>query len=224
MLRRTNIMTYILKKLPYEYDALSPIMSEQTMILHHDKHHAAYINNLNTLLADNNIKNNLPIEEFVQNIDDLKINNEIKQKIIFNAGGHYNHQFFWRILQPQSSQQIPQNLIDAINTSFGSFDSFKDAFKSCAMGHMGSGWTWLCYDNETKQPSQASFIRSTLNHDTPIMNHIDGKHGIPLLVLDMWEHAYYLQYQNRKTEYIDAFWNIVNWNKVAEHLNNAMKK
>lgn len=217
-------MTYILQTLPYRYDALSPIISEQTLMLHHNKHHAAYVNNLNTLLSDNAVNNNLTIEEFIQTIDDLKINNETKQKIIFNAGGHYNHQFFWEILQHQSSQQIPQNLIDAINISFGNFDTFKDAFKSCAMAHMGSGWAWLCYDSEAKLSQQRLFIRSTLNHDSPIMNHISGKHGTPLLVLDMWEHAYYLQYQNRKAEYIDAFWDIVNWNKVAEHLNNSMKK
>jgi superoxide dismutase, Fe-Mn family len=195
-------MAYEVPPLPYDYNALEPTIDEQTMHLHHDKHHQAYVNAANGLLEGTEWADK-PVEEVLKNLGSLPSD---KQTGVRNqAGGHYNHSLFWEWMSPNGGGSPEGPLADAINSAFGSFDEFKAQLKDAGVKRFGSGWSWLVHDG-----SGLSVV-STANQDNPIS---DGK--TPLLGVDVWEHAYYLTYQNRRPDYLDAWWNVVNWSKVAE--------
>jgi Fe-Mn family superoxide dismutase len=195
-------MAYEVPPLPYDYNALEPTIDEQTMHLHHDKHHQAYVNAANGLLEGTEWADK-PVEEVLQNLSSLPSD---KQTGVRNqAGGHYNHSLFWEWMSPDGGGEPDGALADAINSAFGSFDEFKAQLKDAGVKRFGSGWSWLVHDGS------GLAVVSTANQDNPIS---DGK--TPLLGVDVWEHAYYLTYQNRRPDYLDAWWNVVNWSKVAE--------
>ena len=195
-------MAIILPELPYAYDALEPYIDAETMTLHHDKHHATYVANVNAALE----KHPEIGEDLVALLSDVeKIPADIRQAVINNGGGHLNHALFWELMTPEKTEVSAELLAD-IEATFGSFDAFKDAFSAAAATRFGSGWAWLVVNSEGKLE-----ILSTANQDNPIM---DGKQ--PILGLDVWEHAYYLNYRNVRPDYIKAFFNVINWNKVAE--------
>ena len=193
-----------LPNLQFEYNALEPFIDEQTMKIHHNLHHGGYVTKLNTALEGNLELQSKSIEDLLQNLGILL--EDIKVAVRNNGGGHFNHSLFWSILSPEKSEPNA-NLLDAINNSFGSFDSFKEQFANIALTRFGSGWAWL-----VKKQDNSLAVLSTPNQDNPLMD----KNGTPILALDVWEHAYYLKYQNRRPEYITAFWNIVNWTKVGQ--------
>ncbi len=197
----TTKMAYTLPTLPYAYDALEPHFDARTMEIHHTKHHQAYINNANGALAGTDFEN-LSVEELLKNIQSVPADK--KQLLINNAGGHANHSLFWTVLAPNAGGSPSGDLANAIGTTFGSFDAFKSRFAEAAGKRFGSGWAWLIVKNGQLE------VTSTANQDSPIM---DG--ATPILGLDVWEHAYYLNYQNRRPDYISAFWNVVNWDQVA---------
>lgn len=192
---------FTLPDLPYSFDALEPFIDRQTMELHHDKHHAAYVKNLNDLLMGHADLLEMDIEELVKNLD--KIPQDLKTKIRNNAGQHYNHSFFWTVMTPLPSLDPKGELLEKINNSFESLKNFKDQFSKSAIGLFGSGWVWLVTEGNNL------VIKTTPNGDSPLMDKT-----VPILGLDVWEHAYYLQYQNRRLEYVQAWWNIVNWDEV----------
>ncbi len=193
-------MAFELPNLPYAFDALEPNIDAKTMEIHHDKHHAAYTTNLNAAIEGTDLEG-LSIEEIlVKGIDKPAVRN--------NGGGFYNHNLFWQIMAPNAGGNPTGDLAAAIDSTFGSFDAFKDEFSKAAATRFGSGWAWLCV-----QGGQLS-ICSTANQDNPLMPGV-GCEGQPILGLDVWEHAYYLNYQNRRPDYINAFFNVVNWEKVA---------
>lgn len=195
-------MAIILPELPYAYDALEPYIDAETMTLHHDKHHATYVANVNAALE----KHTEIGEDLVALLSDVeKIPADIRQAVINNGGGHLNHALFWELMTPEKTEVSAELLAD-IEATFGSFDAFKDVFSAAAATRFGSGWAWLVVNAEGKLE-----ILSTANQDNPIM---DGKQ--PILGLDVWEHAYYLNYRNVRPDYIKAFFNVINWNKVAE--------
>lgn len=195
---------FTLPELPYAYNALEPYIDEQTMHLHHDKHHAAYVKNVNDFLKDSDLLN-LKIEDLVKSLDNVP--QDLRQKVRNNAGGHLNHSMFWLIMGSQATS--PQGKFkQALESTFDNVDSFKEKFTAAAMGRFGSGWVWLIKDN-----GKLSIV-DTINQDSPLM---EGKN--PLLCLDVWEHAYYLKYQNRRVDYIKAWWNVVNWNEVERRFN-----
>ena len=195
-------MAIILPELPYAYDALEPYIDAETMTLHHDKHHATYVANVNAALE----KHPEIGEDLVALLSDVeKIPADIRQAVINNGGGHLNHALFWELMTPEKTEVSAELLAD-IEATFGSFDAFKDAFSAAAATRFGSGWAWLVVNAEGKLE-----ILSTANQDNPIM---DGKQ--PILGLDVWEYAYYLNYRNVRPDYIKAFFNVINWNKVAE--------
>ncbi len=193
-----------LPELPYDYKSLEPFIDEETMKLHHDKHHATYIENLNKALSAVEGFANMDIHELLSKLDQLP--EEIRTKIRNNAGGHANHTFFWNILSPKHNQNPNSDLLQTINHTFGSVDIFQEKFTEKALGRFGSGWVWLVLKEGKLE------ITDTPNQDNPWMN--VGE--IPLLGLDVWEHAYYLKYQNRRADYLKAFWNIVNWEEVEK--------
>ncbi|MGB9747187.1 MAG: superoxide dismutase [Bacteroidales bacterium] len=195
-------MAFELPKLPYDYKALEPHIDAMTMEIHHTKHHGAYTNNLNAALAGTPGEG-LTIEEILRNVSKYPVS------VRNNGGGFYNHNLFWRWLSPNGGGKPSGELADAINRYFGSFEQFRDEFSKAAAGRFGSGWAWL-----VKDASGKLLIGSTPNQDNPLMD-ISELKGTPILGLDVWEHAYYLKYQNRRPEYISAFWNIVNWEEVA---------
>lgn len=195
-------MAFSLPDLPYAHDALEPHIDKMTMEIHHGKHHAAYTNNLNAAIEGTEWADK-SIEEILANLD--KLPTDKKTAVQNNGGGYANHNLFWQILSPTATE-MSADLKAAIDTTFGGFDAFKDAFSKAAATRFGSGWAWLYVDNDGSLK-----IGSTPNQDTPLM---EGK--TPILGLDVWEHAYYLKYQNRRPDYIAAFWNIVNWAKVSE--------
>ncbi|GCE04474.1 superoxide dismutase [Dictyobacter aurantiacus] len=196
-------MAFELPKLPYDYAALEPYIDAQTMQLHHDKHHATYVNNLNAALEGHEFAN-LPIEEVLRRLNEVP---EAKQTAVRNnGGGHLNHTMFWEIMTPGGSKEPTGDLATAINSKFGSFDAFKTAFNDAGAKRFGSGWAWLILDK-----SGNLAITSTANQDSPVL---DGNY--PILGNDVWEHAYYLKYQNRRPEYLNAWWNVVNWDVVAK--------
>ena len=195
-------MAYSVPDLPYDYNALEPHIDEATMRVHHDKHHQAYVDNANKAL-DGTEWADKPVEEVLKNLSSLP--GDKQGPVRNNAGGHYNHSLFWEMLSPNGGGSPDGGLADAINAKFGSFDDFKAQFKAAGVGRFGSGWAWLVHDGS------GIAIVSTANQDSPIS---DGQ--APLLGADVWEHAYYLKYQNRRPDYLDAFWNVVNWQKVAE--------
>lgn len=195
-------MAFELPKLPYAYDALEPHVDARTMEIHHTKHHAAYTNNLNAAIAGTEMEG-LTIEELLaKHSDNAAVRN--------NGGGFYNHNLFWEVMSPNGGGEPTGELADAINKAYGSYDGFKDAFSKAAATRFGSGWAWLCV-----KKGGAVEVCSSANQDNNLMPGV-GCAGFPILGLDVWEHAYYLHYQNRRPDYISAFFNVINWNKVAE--------
>lgn len=207
-------MAFNLPNLPYEFSALEPFIDTQTMEIHHGKHHAAYVNNLNTALANYTDLQNKTLEELIRDINALP--KDIQTAVRNNGGGHWNHAFFWELLQPKAPQAPLGGLDAAIEKRFGSFAQFKDEFTKAAAGRFGSGWAWLIFSQGELQ------IISTPNQDNPLMNIAEAQ-GAPILGLDVWEHAYYLKYQNRRPDYIAAFWNIINWEKANAHYEKASR-
>lgn len=195
-------MAFTLPALPYAVDALEPHFDKMTMEIHHGRHHNAYVTNLNNAVAGKP-EENLSIEEICKNIS------KYPAPVRNNGGGHYNHSLFWTVLAPNSGGKPTGDLAAAIDKKFGSFDTFKEEFAKAGVGRFGSGWAWLVVVNGELA------ISSTPNQDNPLMDVADVK-GTPILGLDVWEHAYYLKYQNKRPDYIAAFWNVVSWVKVAE--------
>ena len=196
-------MAFELPALPYDKSALEPHIDATTMEIHHGKHHAAYVNNLNKALENQSDLQNMSIEDLLRNINSVPEN--IRTAVRNNGGGHANHSLFWNIMGPNGGGQPTGELANAINAAFGSFDDFKTQFKTAATGRFGSGWAWLIV-----APDGSVSITSTANQDSPLM---EGR--TPILGLDVWEHAYYLKYQNRRPDYVDAWWNVINWDEVA---------
>ena len=201
-------MAYELPQLPYAYDALEPHIDKETMNIHHTKHHNTYVTNLNNAVAGKADLENKSVEELIANIDALP--EDIKTAVRNNGGGHANHSLFWQLLSPNGGGTLTGDLAQAIDAKFGSFDAFKEEFAKAATTRFGSGWAWLSVSNGELE------ISSTANQDSPIM---EGK--TPLLGLDVWEHAYYLNYQNRRPDYISSFWNVVNWDEVSKRYASA---
>jgi superoxide dismutase, Fe-Mn family len=197
---------YSLPTLNYSYDALEPYIDKMTMEIHHTKHHQAYINNLNSALEKYSEFHNLELEEILKKLNQLP--EEIKTAVRNNGGGHYNHSLFWEIMKPNGGGEPKGKLKEEIEKNFGSFEEFKKLFLETAIKHFGSGWGWLVLSSDRKLK-----VYSLLNQDTPLMNG-----DIPIMGIDVWEHAYYLKYQNRRAEYIEAWWNVVNWDKIEENL------
>ena len=200
-------MAFTLPPLPYAPDALEPHIDKATMEIHHDKHHGAYVNNLNKALESAPELQGKTIEELLAN-NLAVVTDSIKTAVRNNGGGHYNHSLFWNLLSPKGGGAPTGNIASVMIGTFGSFDAFKEKFAMAATGRFGSGWAWLVKDAAGKFD-----ILSTPNQDTPLM---DGKKAI--LGLDVWEHAYYLKYQNRRPEYIAAWWNLINWDEVNKQL------
>ncbi|NTU79977.1 MAG: superoxide dismutase [Chloroflexales bacterium] len=197
-------MAFELPPLPYDYTALEPHIDEATMHFHHDNHHNTYVTNLNNALANYPDLQGKSIKELLTNLD--AVPEAIRTAVRNNGGGHWNHSLFWELMAPQAGGEPGGPLADAISAAFGSFAEFKEKFKAAALGRFGSGWAWL-----VASPDGSLAITSTPNQDSPLM---EGKHAI--LGLDVWEHAYYLKYQFKRAGYVDAWWNVVNWAKVAE--------
>ena len=202
-------MPFELPALPYDYTALEPYIDEQTMHLHHDKHHQAYVTNLNNALQGQDAFANLPIEDLVRRINEVPEN--IRTAVRNNGGGHVNHTMFWEIMTPGGAKEPKGDLASAINQAFGSFDAFKTAFNDAGVKRFGSGWAWLVVAQ-----GGALQVLSTANQDSPLM---DGQY--PVMGNDVWEHAYYLKYQNRRPDYLAAWWNVVNWDEVAKRYERA---
>jgi superoxide dismutase, Fe-Mn family len=200
-------MAYEVPPLPYDYDALEPHIDEQTMKLHHDKHHQAYVDKANAALEDTEWADR-EVEDVLKDLSSLP--EDIRTAVRNNAGGHANHSFFWQIMGPDAGGAPDGDLASAIDDAFGSFDSFKDEMKAAGVNRFGSGWSWLVHDGS------GLAVVSTANQDSPVS---DGQ--TPLLGVDVWEHAYYLKYQNRRPDYIDAWWNVVNWDQVASRFSAA---
>ncbi|PLW94549.1 MAG: superoxide dismutase [Marinilabiliales bacterium] len=202
---------YNLESLPYEYNALEPFVDAQTMELHHTKHHNAYIQKANAALENDAANNKIPLVHLFDKVS------ELSPAIRNNGGGHFNHQFFWQILKANENGKPSGELMQHIDKSFGSFDNFREEFTNAALTRFGSGWAWLAIDDNNEL-----FVSSTPNQDNPLMD-IADKRGYPLIGLDVWEHAYYLKYQNRRPDYVKAFWNIVNWAEVEKRYQNLLK-
>ncbi|HLY71438.1 MAG TPA: superoxide dismutase [Puia sp.] len=196
-------MAFTLPALPYAHDALEPHIDTMTMQIHHGKHHQAYVDNLNKAIAGTPNENK-SLEELV------KAAGSISPAVRNNGGGHWNHSFFWQILGPGAGGTPSGSIKEALDSTFGSFDSFKEKFSAAGVGRFGSGWAWLIVKDGKLE------ISSTANQDNPLMDVAEVK-GKPILGVDVWEHAYYLKYQNRRPEYLTNIWNVINWSKVAEH-------
>jgi len=203
-------MAFEVPPLPYDYNALEPHIDEQTMRLHHDKHHQAYVDNANKALAGTEWADR-SVEDILADLDILP--EEIRTAVRNNVGGHANHSLFWEIMGPNGGGEPSGSLGDAINSTFGSFADLKSAVNDGGVKRFGSGWTWLVYDGTGLS------VYSTANQDSPIM-----QADVPLLGIDVWEHAYYLKYQNRRPEYLEAWWNVVNWDAVQKNYESADKR
>lgn len=201
-------MSFKLPDLPYDFNALEPSIDARTMEIHHGKHHQGYTSKLNAALEGHDFEN-LPIEEVLRRINEVPT--DVRQAVINNGGGYANHKLFWTILSPNGGGEPSGELADAIDDAFGSFDAFKEEFKNTATSQFGSGWGWLCVDG-----NGGLKVLSTANQDSPLMNGLT-----PILGVDVWEHAYYLHYQNRRPDYVDAFWDVVNWEQVAKNYADA---
>ncbi|MBV9849094.1 MAG: superoxide dismutase [Armatimonadetes bacterium] len=202
-------MAYELPPLPYAYDALEPTIDEQTMHLHHDKHHQTYVNNLNAAIEKHPELGGKSPEELLKDINSIP--EDIRTAVRNNGGGHVNHTMFWEIMAPGGSQQPTGTLADAINAKFGGLDAMKQQFNQNGATRFGSGWTWL-----VKNSSGELALLSTANQDSPLM---EGHY--PIMGNDVWEHAYYLKYQNRRPDYLAAWWNVVNWDVVGKRFEQA---
>ena len=203
-------MAFTLPNLPYELAALEPHVDARTMEIHHGKHHAAYVNNLNAALAGTEHEGK-SLEELLAHISQLP------PAVRNNGGGHWNHSMFWEIMSPNGGGEPDGHLASKIETNFGSFEEMKKQFAQAAATRFGSGWAWLCVDADDNL-----FITSSPNQDNPLMDVADKK-GMPILGLDVWEHAYYLHYQNRRPDYIAAWWNVVNWEEVGRRYRSAVR-
>jgi Fe-Mn family superoxide dismutase len=201
-------MPFTLPPLPYAPDALEPSIDKMTMEIHHGRHHKAYVDNLNKALEGQTALQNLPIDQLMRKIKTVPEN--IRQAVINNGGGHANHSMFWVIMGPGAGGKPSGPLADAINAAFGDFAAFQGKIKEAALGQFGSGWGWLVYADGKLQ------VVKTPNQNSPYM---DGQ--APVMGVDVWEHAYYLKYQNKRADYVDAWWNVVNWNAVAERFSKA---
>jgi Fe-Mn family superoxide dismutase len=199
-------MTFTLPDLPYDFSALEPNIDTRTMAVHHDKHHAGYVNNLNKSLEGYDELQDKSALELIANLD--AVPEKIRTAVRNNGGGHVNHSMFWPSMSPDGGGDPKGKLAEAINTAFGTFESFKEQFTQAAMTRFGSGWAWLCVGADG-----GLVITSTPNQDNPI---VDGL--VPILGLDVWEHAYYLKYENRRAEYIASWWNVVNWSEASSNL------
>ena len=203
-------MAYSLPALPYAYDALEPNIDAKTMEIHHSKHHQTYINNINGAIAGTEWEK-LSVEDLVAKVNEVPT--DLKNMVINNAGGHANHSLFWTVMSPQGGGQPTGAVAKAIDEQLGSFDAFKEAFAKAAISRFGSGWAWL-----SVTPERNLIVESSANQDSPLM------HGhTPILGLDVWEHAYYLKYQNRRPEYINAFYNVVDWDEVNRRYHAALQ-
>ena len=202
-------MAHTLPALGYAYDALEPLIDARTMEIHHSKHHNAYITNLNAAIAGKSDLESLSSDALIGNLD--AVPQDIRTTVRNNAGGDVNHTFFWKVIAPGGAKAPSGALAAAIDKSFGSFDAFKEAFGKAGITRFGSGWAWLC-----KKADGSLAVCSTANQDNPLMGaEFGGSGDTPILGLDVWEHAYYLNYQNRRPDYIAAFWSLVNWDVVA---------
>lgn len=205
-------MAFTLPSLPYAANALEPHVDAKTMEIHHGKHHNAYVTNANKALEGTKWAN-APVEKVLADLGEIP--DSVRTAVRNNAGGHFNHSLFWQVMAPPGANNNPTgDLLGAIATSFGSFDAFKEKFAAAAAGRFGSGWAWLCVVNKKLE------VCSTANQDNPLMHAAIGSAagcgGTPILGLDVWEHAYYLNYQNRRPDYVSAWWHVVNWPKVSE--------
>jgi Fe-Mn family superoxide dismutase len=206
---RTMAQGYTFPELPYGYSALEPYIDAQTMEIHYSKHHRAYFDNFVKAATENKI-DHLSLEDIFAKVSSFP------GAIRNNGGGYYNHMLFWQVMGPNAGGEPEGALMDVINKTFGSFDRFKSEFEAAAKTQFGSGWAWLAVDADGKL-----FVSQTPNQDNPLMD-VASKRGTPILALDVWEHAYYLKYQNRRPEYVGNFWNVVNWKKVAELYKEAL--
>jgi superoxide dismutase, Fe-Mn family len=204
-----TVMAFNLPKLPYAYNALEPYIDAQTMETHYTKHHQAYVTNLNNAIAGTDAENK-SLEDILANVD------QYSAAVRNNAGGHWNHSLFWNLLSPSPALAPSGKLSAAIDAKWGSLDQFKEAFNKVAAARFGSGWAWLCVENDGLE------ICSTANQDNPLMPGV-GCQGVPILGLDVWEHAYYLKYQNRRADYIAAFWSVLDWKAVEINYLKAVK-
>src|SRR5437762_1807024 len=203
-------MAYELPPLPYGKDALEPHIDAKTMEIHHDKHHGTYVTNVNKALAGKADLEKKSVEELISNLDSVPA--DIRGVVRNNGGGHANHSMFWKLIGPKAGGAPTGKLADAVKTAFGSFEAFKEKFEAAGVGRFGSGWAWLVLHNGKLE------IVSTANQDNPIMGKaLSGAEGKPIFGCDVWEHAYYLKYQNRRADYLNAIWNVVNWNEVAKY-------
>ncbi len=202
-------MAFTLPPLPYPADALEPYIDRQTMEIHHDKHHGTYVNNLNAALDKHPELQSTSLEDLLRDIN--RIPEDIRTAVRNNGGGHANHSLFWQIMGPKAGGEPTGDILDAIRSSFGTFSRFKDDFTKAALGRFGSGWAWVIRQGDRLT------IETTANQDSPLM---EGK--TPLFGLDVWEHAYYLKYQNRRPDYISAWWNVVNWAEIGRRLSREL--
>ncbi len=210
MIKGIKHMAYSLPALPYAYDALEPNIDTKTMEIHHSKHHQTYINNINGAIAGTEWEK-LSVEDLVAKVNEVPT--DLKNMVINNAGGHANHSLFWTVVSPQGGGQPTGAVAKAIDEQLGGFDAFKEAFTKAAISRFGSGWAWL-----SVTPERNLIVESSANQDSPLM------HGhTPILGLDVWEHAYYLKYQNRRPEYINAFYNVVDWDEVNRRYHAALQ-
>jgi Fe-Mn family superoxide dismutase len=201
-------MAFELPPLPFAYNALEPWIDEETMHLHHDKHHAAYVNNLNAAVAGTEFEN-MPLDQLVRNLD--RVPQEKRTAVRNNGGGDLNHTMFWEIMKPNGGGAPSGDLANAIDQAFGSFDAMKEAVNKAGAGRFGSGWAWVIVGQDGKLA-----VTSTPNQDNPIMVGVAEVNGEPILGVDVWEHAYYLKYQNRRPDYLNAWWNTLNWDNIAQ--------
>ena len=209
-------MAYELPPLPYAPEALEPHIDATTMTIHHDKHHAAYVTNVNKAIAGKADLETKSVEALIANLDAVPA--DIRTVVRNNGGGHANHSMFWKLLAPKAGGAPSGKLADDIKATFGSFDAFKEKIEAAGIGRFGSGWAWLVVNQGKLE------VCSTANQDSPLMGKaVAGCEGVPILGVDVWEHAYYLKYQNRRADYLKAFWNVVNWAQVTNYYEVAKK-
>ncbi|HHY86911.1 MAG TPA: superoxide dismutase [Verrucomicrobia bacterium] len=209
-------MAHELPSLPYPKEALEPHIDATTMEIHHGRHHKAYVDNLNKAIAGNAALEAKSLDQLIKEVGSVP--DAIRGAVRNNGGGHWNHTFFWRILGPNAGGAPSGPLADDIKATFGSFDAFKEKFEAAGLGRFGSGWAWLVVNNGKLE------IVSTANQDNPLMGkEIAGAAGTPILGVDVWEHAYYLKYQNKRADYLKAVWNVINWNEVTRNYEAAKK-